>query len=201
MSNKETEENIMNAFEIVEKTYHNSLKLLNEIENKLTNSEFISITPNKYLRYRSDVDFYGILIKSLIKLFQKQNDPVHIKNENLRNGPIYGIEINFGNYTVPKLILSSYSFNNIEANFSYLPSLAEHWLYFNSTHNKDSFEFVNYSDLNQIISTPKTAKISKTYYSLKKVTFTELDLLNFTSSEDLETISEILNNLTTENDV
>ncbi|MCG6146594.1 hypothetical protein [Leptospira bandrabouensis] len=201
MDKKETEENIMNAFEVVEKTYHNSLKLLNEIEDKLTTSEFISITPNKYLRYRSDVDFSGIIIKSLIKLFQKQNDPVHIKNENLRNGPIFGIEINFGNYAVPKLIISSYIFSNIEDSFSYLPSLAEHWLYFNSIHNKDTFEFLNELGSNRIISIPRTPKISKTYWNLKKAIFTELDLLNISSSEDLKTLSEKLNNLIIENDV
>lgn len=84
-------ENIFNAFEVVNKTHENVKKLMEfcrvmAIERK----EFDLMSP-KFLRYKSDSDYWGWNTNQMFLLFQDTQDEL-LKN-GWRDGPIYVLEI------------------------------------------------------------------------------------------------------------
>lgn len=184
MNNTEIGNNIINAFKVVEKTQYSTVKMLTELD-EIINNKYISIAP-KYLRYRSDVDVFGLTIKSFIKLYQSKSDPLHSKNPELRNGDVLGLEINFADYDSPKILISKFIYENLESKWSALPSISEHWGFYHPLHNKEQFSFEIRTE--KIISSPKTEKIKNTYWGLDKVIFVELDLLDIDSSVKIESI-------------
>src|SRR5436309_1995370 len=86
--------NVKNAFAVVVETYRNLHKFFSELDSVGSEEGFISLTPN-FLRWRTDRDLEGWLIRSFVKLFQQKDHQLHAAVDDLRDGPVYGVEIAF----------------------------------------------------------------------------------------------------------
>lgn len=84
-------ENIFNAFEVVNKTHENVEKLIEFCRLMTTEKKEFSLMSPKFLRYKSDSDYWGWNIRRMFLLFQDMQDEP-LENE-WRDGPIYVLEI------------------------------------------------------------------------------------------------------------
>jgi len=100
MDNEKTTplENIKNAFDVVIKTYQNIEKLLSEMDAVGNKEGFLSLSP-RFLRYKSENDTLAWLVSFFIKVYQHSSDPVHDQKNDVRNGPFYIVDVEFGDLT------------------------------------------------------------------------------------------------------
>ena len=66
-------ENIRNAFKVVYKTYENIDKLIKYCKTICEDNGYV-VCSNKFLRWKSDNNFYGWAINNFILLFQDKED-------------------------------------------------------------------------------------------------------------------------------
>jgi len=121
-------ENIHTAFEIVAKTYENVSKLISFCQDEASEeSDFILSSP-KFLRWKSDNDLGGWLMKSFIQLFQSSEDK--LLDNQWREGPIYVMEINLNPYTYsePMVNLAKFLYVDISS-WNEGVSPASHWIF------------------------------------------------------------------------
>ena len=100
-------ENIRNAFKVVYKTYENIDKLIKYCKTICEDNGYV-VCSNKFLRWKSDNNFYGWAINNFILLFQDKED-IEIEN-GFRKGPIYSLEIDFNQESLPTVYLSKYEY-------------------------------------------------------------------------------------------
>lgn len=83
--------NIFNAFEVVNKTHENVYKLIEFCRGiTVEKKEFDLISP-KFLRYKSDSDYWGWNTRQMFLLFQDTQD--EMLENGWRDGPVYVLEI------------------------------------------------------------------------------------------------------------
>lgn len=176
-------DNIRNAFEVVLKTYENVDKLIKYCDLIAVECGYESVT-NRFLRYRSDLNYGGWFIDSFIKLYQYKED--NILDNEWKDGPIFVMEINF--YDVPTVYLSKFEYEDIETWVEGVSSTL-YWGFtkpvgwegsgFNESAIKDKDGY--------FISTP-TPDIKDKYWSVERVIYTKIDLLEIDSSNVNEKI-------------
>ena len=170
--NSNTGENILNAIRVVTKTHENVDKLLRYCQNLSkengNNYEFLT---EKFLRWKSDSNFYGWLITSFILLFKRQDDV---------NNTIYGIEINLDEV---KLNVVKYVYNDA-VDFEKYISPAEHWKYYYPIHNEEN-DFAQIENENYVESTPIS---TENKYDLICVVFKKFPLVEITADNVQEKI-------------
>lgn len=84
-------ENIFNAFEVVNKTHENVNKLMEFCRVMAAERKEFELMSPKFLRYKSDSDYWGWNTTQMFLLFQDTRDKP-LKNE-WRDGPVYVLEI------------------------------------------------------------------------------------------------------------
>ena len=84
-------ENIFNAFEVVNKTHENVSRLIDFCRVMTVERKEFDLMSPKFLRYKSDTDYWGWNIRRMFLLFQDTQDKM-LENE-WRDGPIYVMEI------------------------------------------------------------------------------------------------------------
>ncbi len=163
--NAKTGENILNAVRVITKTHENVDKLLNCCKNlsKQDDSNYELLT-EKFLRWKSDNNFYGWMLTSFILLFKRK-----VENEQT----IYGIEINLDEV---ELNVVKYIYNDA-VDFERYISPASHWIYYYPIHN-DTDEFMQIENENYIESKPKDAENK---YGLSRVVFKTFSLVEITA--------------------
>lgn len=77
--------NIVKAFEIIDKTYENVEKLMKYCDSIADDKGYISIS-DRFLRYKFDKDYEGWMTRIFVKLYQHQDDML-LENEWLY-GPV-----------------------------------------------------------------------------------------------------------------
>ncbi len=177
--------NIMNAFNVVDKTYENIYKFFPVLDSIASENDYISITP-KYLRWLSYSTPIGIAIKSFIKLYQYNNDEDHKIIKDMKIGPIYSVEINLyiSYYKVPKIIIAKSLFNNIDKrqnNFN----TDNAWIFHDPIKIKDKFTNQKLKN-NYFVCEPKNEKIKKKYEGLDIIYYTIIDLLNVKNEKEIK---------------
>jgi len=121
--------NIHDAFEIVADTYENVSKLMSFcMEQSSEKGEFVLSSP-KFLRWKSDNETGGWLMKSFILLFQNSKDKL-LKSQ-WRKGPIYVLEINLSpyDYKVPMINIAKFEYDDITS-WDKGVSPADHWRFY-----------------------------------------------------------------------
>lgn len=176
-------ENIHNALIVMDKTYENIDKLMNYCRTISENETNYTSATSKFLRYKSDNDYNGWMIKNFIMLFQYKSDR-KLKN-GWHNGPIFAMEINLEDEEVPKIFLTKFEYESIN---SWDPGLspANHWAFYWPLRRDDSMDYEEFPDY--VKGTPKPSmeeKIAKDYYGLKRVIYKDV-LLTDISSENVK---------------
>lgn len=184
MNIDENGKNINSAFLVVEKTYENIFKLFSALDNVAKENNFKPISSN-FLRWKSDADYSGVLIKSFIKLYQNNQDP-DCASGKWKNGPIYAIEIIFLEDEVPKIIIGKFKFKGIE-NFEFLPSsVSYHWLFYSPIRKGKEIgtEIKINEDISEILITQE--KELKNYLGLERLKYCKIDLLDVNNEEEIK---------------
>ncbi len=173
--------NISNAFDVVLETYENLSKMLSEMDIVGNEEGFESLTP-KYLRWKSDAHPSGWFTRSFIKLYQLKDTPNLKDSEVFKNGPIFGIEVNFEK-KLPVVILSKYTYDFSSYLWDKAPAVSSHWGYYKPIHNHELFTIVEHEDL--LISTPNDNKIRENYWNLQSVRYKKINLTQIDSKEKI----------------
>ena len=84
-------ENIFNAFEVVNKTHENVDKLIKYCRTMAEERKEFELMSPKFLRYKSDVDYWGWNVRQMFLLFQDMQD--ELLENGWRDGPIYVLDI------------------------------------------------------------------------------------------------------------
>ena len=84
-------ENIFNAFEVVNKTHENVDKLIKYCRTMAEERKEFELMSPKFLRYKSDVDYWGWNVRQMFLLFQDKQD--ELLENGWRDGPIYVLDI------------------------------------------------------------------------------------------------------------
>lgn len=84
-------ENIFNAFEVVNKTHENVSRLIEFCRVMTAERKEFDLMSPKFLRYKSDTDFWGWNTNQIFLLFQDTED--EMLENGWRDGPIYVLEI------------------------------------------------------------------------------------------------------------
>lgn len=171
-------ENIINAFEVVSKTYENVNKLIKYCDSIANEYGYEPVT-SKLLKNNSNSTYEVSLTKGIIKLFQYKNDEK--LNNGWKNGSVFVMEIDF--YDEPVVYLSKLDYEEISS-WSSGVSLTGYWNYADPVDCNDS-EFITThveGKDNYFMSIPATEETKIGYWNIEKVLFTKTDLLQIESS-------------------
>lgn len=172
--------NITNAVKVLKETYKNLNLLFAELDRVGERSGYMSITP-KFLRWRSDSSSDGWLTNDFIKLYQLKSDPDLPDIEGMKDGLIYGVEIDLDTYDYPTISLNIYEFDL--SYWKYSPSVSDHWKYW------DPFRYIDYFDIDEkgMTSSSKTKeKYVSRYSGLQRSVSKSIPLLSVSSPENIK---------------
>jgi hypothetical protein len=183
-------QNISNAVYVLKETYKNLNLLFSELDRIGEKEGFISITP-RFLRWKSDSDYDGWLTSNFIKLYQLEEDLPLNNVPNMRDGSIYGIEVDLRENEYPIISLIRYNFEYY--GWTRMPAISYHKVFW------DPFRVEKFFDITETnglwISTP-LEKAKDRYLGMQNAVAREIPLLSITSPEDIKTkIFQELENL------
>lgn len=130
-------ENIRNAFKVIHKTYENIDKMMKYCKTVSEENNYV-VCSNRFLRWKSDNNPYGWAINNFILLFQNKYD-VELNN-GWRKGPLYAIEIDFDQDSIPTIYLSKYEYKSVDTWNNGQISPSEHWRYYWPVRKKEYFK-------------------------------------------------------------
>jgi len=176
-----TGKNILNAFEVIYKTYCNLNIFFQELDEIALKNDFVSIIPNNphFLRWRSDNEVDGWYTGSFIKLFQPKDAELLVENQVLRKAHIYGLEVNFDESKFddsPEVNLIKYEYNDGIPNRSETPTISYHWVFYNPLKKGNDFEFEDLGN-NKYISYTRENSVNR-YCGIIKTTFFKIKLMD-----------------------
>lgn len=160
-------ENIHNAFEVVNKTHenvHNLIEFCKLMANE--KKEFELVSP-KFLRYKSDSDYWGWNTTQMFLLFQDIQD--EMLENGWRDGPIYVLEILlYDEYecfetTEPRLEIAKFEYEDIK-NFSSGVSPASYYCF---THPLYDLDYEELEDGILVADMPE--EFTQRYWGVKRV--------------------------------
>lgn len=167
-------ENIKNAFSVVYKTLENVKKLM-EYCDKVSESNGYYPSTGKFLRNNTDTDVDGWVYNKFFKVYQNTDDEV--LDNNLRNVPLYVLEINLEEE--PEYYVSKFEYEDIRG-WSKGISPSDWWGFYFPTDIKDNR--IEFTQLDEIytIGIPKGA-YKKSYWGLNRTVFRSGNLLELNS--------------------
>jgi hypothetical protein len=178
--------NIMNAFGVLRRTYENLSKFFQELDNAAKDEGLVPITPNFFLRWRTEANYKAWAITTFIKLFQAKHDPSHSSLKGLRQGAVYGVEVAFAEDEVPHLHLSRFVYDVELRSWPRLPRPGD----FSTFHRPrwDKNRFVIESRESYDVSTPLSAEVGSRHWGLKKAVVGHTPLIVVDSRDKIKTL-------------
>lgn len=160
-------ENIFNAFDVVNKTHENVEKLIEFCRIMATEKKEFDLMSPKFLRYKSDSDYWGWNIRQMYLLFQDTQDEL-LENE-WRDGPIYVLEImlydpdGYFETNEPRLEMAKFEYEDIK-NFSPGISPASYYYFADPLYDAD------YEELEDgILVAEMPEEMTRKYRGVKRV--------------------------------
>ncbi len=122
-------ENMFRAFEVVNKTHENVRKLIDFCKVKAEETGEFELRSPKFLRYKSDTDYWGWNTTRMFLVFQDTQDK-KLRN-GWRNGPLYVFEICLydpGVYETdePRVEIAKFEYEDMKS-FSGVISVSDYW--------------------------------------------------------------------------
>jgi hypothetical protein len=179
-SKKTRGENITNAMNVIQETYANLELLFTELDRVGAEEGFSSLTP-RFLRYKSDNDYFGWLTRDFIKLYQRKDGAMTSNLSELREGPIYGVEVELDtNEGYPIISMIEYTFD-----YSYwdsLPVAKDRGIFYSPFRNDNEFDI---DENNGVWTSVPHERVKKKYWGLQKAVAYGIPLVEVESSEDI----------------
>ncbi|MGE7673154.1 hypothetical protein ACQKMV_06150 [Lysinibacillus sp. NPDC094403] len=173
-------QNISNSIYVLKETYKNLNLLFSELDRIAEKEGFIPLTP-KFLRWKSDSDYDGWLTNNFIKLYQVEKDVPLIHIQNLKDGFIYGIEVDLeGENNYPTISLTRYQFDFSEWNK--IPTISDHWVFWDPFRVDKFFEITN---INGVWTSTTLEKAKNRYWGMQSAVSIDIPLLSITSPDDI----------------
>jgi len=160
-------ENIFNAFEVVNKTHENVEKLMEFCKVMAAERKEFDLMSPKFLRYKSDSDYWGWNITQMFLLFQDTQDE-RLEN-GWRDGPIYVLELLLydpdGCFETkePRIELAKFEYEDIK---SWSPGVSPA-SYYNFYHPLYDLEYEEMEDGRLVAEMPE--QITQKYWGVKRV--------------------------------
>ena len=160
-------ENIHNAFEVVNKTHENVNNLIEFCKLMVNEKKEFDLMSPKFLRYKSDSDYWGWNTRQLFLLFQDMQDEV-LEN-GWRDGPIYVLEILlYDPYECfetnePRLELAKFEYEDIKN----LPTGVSPSNYYCFTHPLYDLDYEELEDGTLVADMPE--EFTQRYWGVKRV--------------------------------
>lgn len=160
-------ENIFNAFEVVNKTHENVQKLIDFCRIMATERKEFDLMSHKFLRYKSDSDYWGWNTTQMFLLFQNVQD--ELLENGWRDGPIYVLEIilydpdSCFETNEPRLEMAKFEYEDIK-NFGSGISPAD---YYGFTHPLYDVDYEEIEDGILVAEMPE--EITQKYWGIKRV--------------------------------
>lgn len=162
-------ENIFNAFEVVNKTHENVYKLIEFCRVMTTEREEFDLMSPKFLRYKSDSDYWGWNTRRMVLLFQDTQD--EMLENGWRDGPVYVLEIvlydpdacEFFGADEPMLEMAKFEYEDIES----LPTSVSPAYCYYFTHPLYDPEYSELGD--EIFVAEMPEEITQRYWGVKRV--------------------------------
>ena len=160
-------ENIHNAFEVVNKTHENVNNLIEFCKLMVNEKKEFDLMSPKFLRYKSDSDYWGWNTRQLFLLFQDMQDEV-LEN-GWRDGPIYVLEILlYDPYECfetnePRLELAKFEYEDIKN----LPTGVSPANYYCFTHPLYDLDYEELEDGTLVADMPE--EFTQRYWDVKRV--------------------------------
>jgi hypothetical protein len=175
-------QNISNAVAVLKETYKNLNLLFSELDRVGEKEGFVSLTP-RFLRWKSDSAHEGWLTDNFIKLYQLEEDPILNESIGLRDGDLYGIEVDLeGEEGYPTLSLIRYQFDY--SKWTRIPAISDHWVFWGP------FRIEKFFDIYQndgIWTSVPLEKGKERYWGIQNAAAIDIPLLSIASSEDIKT--------------
>ncbi len=174
-------ENITKALSVLLETYANIDLLLVEMDKVAEKAGFVAHT-SRFMRWKSDVDYNGWLVKSFIKIYQPEGDNYSDRVKDLRAGDLHAVDIDLEN-DYPQIWLSRHRFDY--SGWTRLPSTSEHWLL--SYPLYDDPGLFSITEIGDLWRSVPTEKARKNYWGIRGSVALSIPLVTVTSSETIET--------------
>lgn len=172
--------NITNAISVLKESYENINLLFTELDRVAEDEGFVSMIP-RFLRWKSDSNHEGWLTSNFIKLYQLEKDPTLDKFPEMRDGYIFGIEVDLEGETYPTISLNRYEFDY--SVWPRIPAISDHWVFWDPFRNDKHF---NISEDNNYWSSTPFEKSKQRYWGIQQAFSKDFPLLSITSSEDIK---------------
>lgn len=185
-------QNISMAIDVLRETYKNLDLLFSELDRIGEQEGFVAVTP-RFLRWKSDSDYNGWLTSNFIKLYQFEKDLPSAKVPEIKDGYLFGVEVELEGKGYPVISLIRYMFDyNM---WTRVPAISDHWVFW------DPFRVERFFDIKETDGVWESTPLEKAkdrYWGIESVVAKEIPLLSITSVEDIRTkIFQELENLTT----
>lgn len=174
-------EKIFNAFALVNKTHEKVSQLMEYCKILAVEKKEYDLISPKFLRYRSDVDYWGWNMTQMFLLFQDTQD--ELLESGWRNGPVYVLDILLYDpdecfeSNEPRLEMAKFEYEDIK-NFSPGVSSASYDYFYHPLYNLDYDEL---EDGTLIAEMPE--EMSQRYWGVKRVVC-KVSLLEDVNSEN-----------------
>jgi hypothetical protein len=179
--NKSNGENITSAVTVLKETYRSLNTLFQEMDRIAEDVGFTSLTP-KFLRWKSDSDSNGWLTNNFIKLYQVEGNSVNPHLPELRDGDVFGVEVDLDGEEYPQIALTRYTFDY--ALWTRIPAISDHWVFYNPFRDDNSFEI---DESNGIWRSKPYAKSIKKYWGIQRAVSRSIPLLKVSSPDTVRT--------------
>lgn len=172
-------ENISNAVHVLYKTYENVNKLM-EYCKIIAGDAGYSCMNSKFLRWKSDNEYKGWLVRDFILLFQKDSD--ELLDNQWHDGAVFVMEVQLADendeQVEPMVYLSKFIYKDIKT-WTEGCSVSSHWIFYWPLCNEREFLFEDTDD-DCTISKPKDQKIADKYWGLEKTIHLGVELTTIT---------------------
>ena len=160
-------ENIHNAFEVVNKTHENVNNLIEFCKLMVNEKKEFDLMSPKFLRYKSDSDYWGWNTTQMFLLFQDMQD--EMLENGWRDGPVYVLEILlYDTYECfetiePRLEIAKFEYEDVK-NF---PSGVSPTSYYCFTHPLYDLNYEELEDGTLVADMPE--EFTQRYWGVKRV--------------------------------
>ncbi|MBR1397728.1 MAG: hypothetical protein IJ563_09385 [Selenomonadaceae bacterium] len=173
--------NITNAVHVLFQTYENIDKLMRYCQNIAEESGYKCMTPTpRFLRWKSDADFWGWGPRDFIMIFQRIDD--ELLENGWHDGAVYGVQITLfddpDDNLPPGVYPIKYNYNDIKS-WKAGCSPADHWLFDNPSWLDSKFNIEERGEYT--VTFPKDEQASQSYRGIQSLIYKSFELMSVTS--------------------
>jgi len=119
-------------------------------------------------------------------VYQSKEDPDQDNAFRLKDGPVYGVEIELADEESPVIYISKFVYDFKKCGWSGHVSVSDHWKFYYPVRSGDNFIFESKGEYT--VSRPKSEKVAGIYGGLVEVVFKKIKLVDVDSPEKIKSL-------------